>query len=382
MGAVASESEGTAVETKVPQLEYERYICIPKSVASTLLTTLDKLSKMAASLSAKNVVIRTLGKDRVLFTYDNTFYKFEFELPNVTQREMDVFCISIDHLKKFFGIATSYLTFVEQFSGDGTPVYYVMVGSNPVFVEQQQFESALYDIAWPEFTEQLSGEYLAKGLPQFTSLLSLAERPSEKQLISSGASSYINIGSIFGKARSFFGEGHDCIVGRLLVDCIGILSSFDGSDVKASFSDRSMAISFGTSARLLFAYTTGAVVGRFMSPAFKDSFNYSDSVSIDSSEFSSLLSLVSSLDYFADMVTVQFTPTQLQLTVHQKDGVDQTYSFAYTGGSTDGGTLVVPLSVLLGVMANAPTDAKYSCSGSSMVIDAGDFVYCVRSVMS
>ena len=95
-----------------------------------------------------------------------------------------------------------------------------------------------------------------------------------------------------------------------------------------------------------------------------------------------MLSLVSSLDYFANMVTVQFTPEQLQLTVHQQDDKDMTYSFNYRDGSTNSGTLVVPLDVLLGVLSNVTSDAAYSCNGNSLVIDTGQFVYCIRSVMS
>lgn len=381
--SVSASQEGSVSSPSYPKLDYARYICIPKSMSSTLLVTLEKLGKMAASLSAKNVVVRST-QEKVLFVYDNTFYKFEFEVPNLTGLVLSEFCISIDHLKRFFSVASSYLTLVEEVESSAVRAagFYVLVGNNLVFVETQQYDPMVYQLEWPEFTDELCGEYLAKGLAQFTSLLSLAERAPEKQLITSGGSSYINISSIFGRAKSFFGEGRECIINRVLVDCIGTLAAFDGSDVRASFSDKNMSICFGTSARLLFAYTTGAVVGRFMSPVFKDAFRYESTVHIDQSEFSGLLSLVSSLDYFANMVTVQFTPEQLQLTVHQQDDKDMTYSFNYRDGSTNSGTLVVPLDVLLGVLSNVTSDAAYSCNGNSLVIDTGQFVYCIRSVMS
>ena len=371
-------------EVKVPELPYECYLCIPKVVSSTLLTTLDKLGKMAASLQARNVVIRST-KENVLFVYDNTFFKFEFSLPNLTGHVLSDLCLSIDHLKKFFGIASSYLSIVELVND--TKLYgagkYVVVGRNLVSIDVQQFEVADYTFEWPEFTDTLDGSALASRLGSFTSLLSLAERAPEKQLITSEGQSYINIGSIFGRTKSFFGDSISCVVNRVLVDCISLLSAFDGSDVRALFDNKRAFISFGTTAKLMFAYTTGAAVGRLLSPVFRDSFKYDSVVHIDQSEFSSLLSLVSSLDYFADMVTMQFSDTQLTFTVHQKDeDKDMTYSFDYLDGTTQSGTLVVPLQVLLGVLSLATRDAGYSCTGNNLIVDTGDFVYCVRSTMT
>lgn len=48
---------------------------------------------------------------------------------------------------------------------------------------------------------------------------------------------------------------------------------------------------------------------------------------------------------------------------------------------SSGGAIVVSIPVLLGVLSKSTANTKYSCSSSSLVVDLGDAVYCVRSIL-
>lgn len=376
----AAASGSSVVEQR--SLPYDRYIQIPKSCSTVLLNVLNRLSKMAASLQAKCVYVKS-DKERVSFLYDNTYYRFEFCAPNMSGREVSPFVININHLQSFFSTVSGVLSIVEvsESSAERVKGFYGLVGSSLIYLETQGSDASLYSFEWGECITQLDASYLGDSLASFTSLLSLAERASEQQLITYGGNSYINLGVVIGKASPFWGT-QDCIVNRPMLECVSQLATYCEGEVRALFEPKSLTLQFGDCARLLFAYTTGAIVSRFVSPMFRDLFNCDSYVKLDKTELQRLLGVFSSLDYFKDLVTVEFTSSGL-VVVPQVEGVDGLrYTFAFSDGSTGTGKLVLPVSVLAGVLAKATETSRYGCRGSVLLVDTGEFQYAVRSVMS
>lgn len=362
-------------------LPYESYVSLPKLEATPMLHVLDCLSKLAASLSGKNVYLYATA-DWVYVKYDNSAYQLEYRFVNSSGKTLRGFSIPIVHLKKLFGNVVAHLVLVSQdaSSGSGQPGLYAYFSGNLVYVETQPFDASVYDFQYEEMTDKLDGDHIRRNLLTFSSLLAYSERTSERQLITRDGYSYINIGSILGRVKSFFGP-HDCILSRILVDVVSTLASTNDGDISACFSEDHMSMDFGGFHYLRFAYTSGEAVSRFMSPLFKSAFLYDSSVLVEDGAFRQLLTVVGSLDYFTDTVRVDFNPSDFVVTAHRKDGVDAKYTFAYKSGQSSGGAIVVSIPVLLGVLSKSTANTKYSCSSSSLVVDLGDAVYCVRSVL-
>lgn len=375
-------SAGADASEKVESFDFDHYIQIPRSCSSVVLGVLEKLSKMAASLQSKMVEVVS-NADSVRFRYDNTYYRFEYTAPNLSGKVVDPFCVNISHLKSFFSTSSSALVIVQEVVGsEGRSTgFYAMVGPSLVYLETQTYEATLYAFEWASCDQELDASYLSAGLGTFTSLLSMGERASEQQLISYGGDAFINMGVVIGKGASFWGA-QDCIINRPMLECVSLLvgNMVDGS-VKANMAPKCMTIDFGGSAKLLFAYTTGPIVSRFVSPMFQDLFRCDSYVSLDKSELQRLLSVFGSLDYFKDLVTLEFGDDGVTLTPQVEGVKGIEYRFAYGDGSTGKGRLVVPVVVLVGVLSKVSESAQYGCKGSVLIVDTGMFKYAIRSVM-
>lgn len=370
-----------AEEVTSETLPYERYIQVSKSCSGVLLLVLERLSKMAASLQAKCVMVEST-EEAVRFLYDNTYYRFAFTVPNFSGRVVSPFCVNINHLRSFFGTAGEKLTIVEEVESSVERVkgFYGLIGPSLVYLETQAYDTSLYSFSWSECTEELDSGYLNSSLSSFTSLLSLAERASEQQLITYGGSSFINLGVVIGKASPFWGS-QECIVNRPMLECVAQLSAYCQGSVKASFGQKDVTLEFGDCAKLFFAYTTGPIVSRFVSPMFQDMFTCDSLVHLDKNELQRLLGVFSSLDYFKDMVSVEFTTSSVIVTP-QVDGLEGLhYTFKFTDGSTGVGRLMLPISVLSGVLQKVTETSRFGCRGSVLVVDTGVFQYALRSVM-
>lgn len=376
-----SASELAGIAEASSGLPYDHYISFSKLQATPMLRVLDCLSKLAAALSGKNVLI-SANEKLITVKYDNAAYQFVFRIPNSSGKTLSPFAIPISTLKALFGNVMAHLVLVEQQSsfGDQPAGLYAHFSGNLVFVATQPFDEAMYKFAYDKMTDQLDGSYIRTHLRSFTSLLAFSERTLERHLICQGGMSYLNIGSILGRMKSFFGN-HDCIISRYLVDCIATLAEFDGTSVSGFFADDHASLKFGDSCYLRFAYTSGEAVSRFMSPLFRNSFSYDTSIRIDDTPFCQLLTVIGSLDYFTDTIKVSFATNDFTVVAHKKDGSDATYKFQYKEGTSPSGTIVVSIPVLLGVLSKASDVTKYSCASSSLVVDLGDCTYCVRSVL-
>ena len=363
--------------------QYSSYVQLPKAEAGSLLHVLDVLSRLAASLMARNVLLYA-DEEFVYIRYDNTAYHMEWRLHNLSGKSMDKFCVPITHLKRLFGSVQAQLVLVglQQGEVDGCgPGLYGCFSGNLILIETVPYAQDMFAFEQDVCAEVLDGERFRTELESFTSLLSLSERPSERQLITHDGHSYFNIGSILGRTESFFGA-HSCIISRNLVDCMTTMARATDGDIRAYFADDHLSLVFGDVHYLRFAYTSGDTVQRFMTPLFRRSFAYDGSVHVADGAFRELLSVVSVLDNYTDTVRLTFGANSFTVVVHLKDGHDQSYTFAYESGSSTQGDLVVPISVLLGVLSQATVDTHYSYTQNALVIDLGSVVYCVRSVLA
>lgn len=381
--SVEGPSKGTVAEqSDVVTFDYDRYIQIPRSCGSVVLGVLERLSKMSASLQAKVVEV-TSTADVVRFRYDNTYYRFEYAAPNLSGKVVSPFCVNIGHLKSFFSTASGSLVVVEECVGSDvrSKGFYALVGPSLVYLETQAYDGGFYSFNWADCTVELDASYLAGGLGLFTSLLGMGERAAEQQLISYNGDSFINLGVVLGKGASFWGS-QDCIINRPMLECISLLvGNMSEGSVRACMEPKCMTVDFGGTAKLLFAYTTGAIVSRFVSPMFQNLFRCDSYVSFDKSELQRLLGVFGSLDYFKDLVTLEFMDSHVVLTPQVEGVKGMEYRFDFSGGSTGRGRLVVPVVVLAGVLSKVSETARYGCNGSVLVVDAGLFKYAIRSVM-
>lgn len=363
--------------------QYSSYVQLSKADSGALLHVLDILSRLASSLMARNVQFYA-DAEFVYVLYDNTAYHLVWRFTNISGKEMGKFCVPINQLKRLFGSVQAQLVLVGltegEVSGYGAGLYGCFSG-NLVLLETVPSAPDMFAFEQDVCEEAMDSGRLRTELGEFTSLLSLSERPSERQLITHDGYSYFNIGSILGRTPSFFGN-HSCIVSRNLVECITTMAGATDGDIMAHFADDHMSLVFGDKHYLRFSYTTGDMVQRFMTPLFKRSFQYEGCVHVEDNAFRELLGVVSVLDNYTDTVKLSFGKESFTVVVHLKDGKDQSYNFVYESGSSSQGDLVVPISVVLGVLGQATATTQYSYTQNALVVDLGSAVYCIRSVLA
>ena len=363
--------------------QYSSYVQISKAEAAPMLHVLDVLSRLAASLMARNVLLYA-DAEFVYVRYDNTAYHMEWRFNNLAGRVMSKFCVPITHLKRLLGSVQAQLVLVSlqegEIDGYGQGLYGCFSG-NLVLIETVPYAQDMFAFALEECAEVLADDRFRTELESFTSLLSLSERPSERQLITHDGYSYFNIGSILGRTESFFGD-RSCIISRNLIDCVTTMACATNGGIRAHFADDHLSLLFGNFNYLRFAYTSGDTVQRFMTPLFRRSFIYDGSVHVADGAFKELLRVVSVLDNYTDTVRLTFGSHSFTVEVHLKDGRDQSYTFTYESGSSVQGDLVVPISVVLGVLSQTTADTRYSYTQNALVVDLGSVVYCVRSVLA
>lgn len=370
----ASEGSGEA------ELGYAHYISLPKVQSGAMLRVLDNLSKLATSLSAKNVQI-SADTSYIYIRYENSAYHFTYKVANATGCTLPAYCVAIGYLKKLLSSVVAELVLVSEVV-EGVEGLYGYFSGNLIYIETVKATDMQYSYEEVSCTEVMPARRYREELGSFVSLLGYSERPVERQLITQGGFSYINIGSTLGRCAAFFG-GHDCVLTRVVVDSIVALSEATVGDIEGYFDADSMALTFDGLHYLRVSYTAGSMVDRFITPMFKDAFTYGTSVGVLDGSFKQLLGVVGGLDYYTDTVRVDFGKSGVGVTVYRKDGGSDAYSFAYSDseGSLTVGSVVVPIGVLLGVIDKGDSRARYSCTRSTLVVDTGVFVYCVRSIL-
>lgn len=367
-----------AAPAAATSLQYEHYVSLPRVSLNPMLSVLESLTKLVASISGKDVHIAP-KEDFIEFRYANSGYNLLYRVVNITGLSFPAFAMKVEHLKKLVGTVDSHLVLVWDESKSSGADMFMHVAGNLIDVEKVQFNEQLYEFGMPELPDALDAHRLGSLLPDFASLLSQSERPSERQLLNIGEHSYINIGSVLGKTDSFF-NGRTCILSRSLVNHVVTLVGYAGDEVRASFSEDYMEMTFGGLCYFKFIYVSGEMTNRFMSPMFKSSFNYDSAVKFDSVSLSRVLEVIGTLDYFSDTVRLEFGQDACRLLVTRSDTKQTEFTYKYTEGSVAGGVLVVPIPILLSVLAKVTETTKFACQDNLMVVDTGGTVYCVRSV--
>lgn len=359
---------------KATGLSYEKYISIPKNEVLPLLRVVDFLSKVAVDHYTKNINIETT-KDKITFRFNNDPYFLEYYIPNKSGKIIKQISIPTVHIRKLLANVITNIVLVE--SEDGS--INVCIGDNLLFVETTPYDKVQYEFSFLECKETLDINYLKDHLRSFSSLLSCSERVTQKNVICKDGVSYIDAGAIIGKAKTFFGA-KDQVVSQIVINSICALVDETKTAVKYSIEDNKATMEFLGLAKFAFNVTVGDAIEEFISPVFKDSFNYVNSALIVNETFKQLLSVIGTLDYFTSFVRIEFTEKEFVLTAHRKEGTPVNYTFKYMEGTVAPSVINVEIPVILAVLGKANNDTKYSTSGGNLIVDLGDVVYCIRSV--
>lgn len=358
---------------KASGLSYDNYISIPKNEVLPLLRVVDFLSKVAVDHYTKNINILST-KEQILFRFNNDPYLLEYSIPNKAGKTIKNISIPTVHLRKLLANVITNIVLVEKDNQIN-----ICIGDNLLYVETTPFEAQHYEFNFPSCDQVLNLNYIKDHLKSFASLLSCSERTSQKNIICKEGISYIDAGAILGKAKSFFGD-MDLVVSQTVINSIAELAGETKSAIKVHLQGNTMTMEFVGLAKFQFNVTVGDGIEEFISPMFKESFEYKDSALIVNETFKQMLTSVGSLDYFTSFVSIDFKESEFILTIRRKEGGPIEYAFRYLEGSVKPSQINVEIPVILAVLSKATNETKYSTASGNLIVDLGDVVYCIRTV--
>lgn len=353
---------------------YANSICIGKAIVNLVIKVCDGLSKVAIDTFAHNVSIIS-DNTRILFRYNNGPTLFEYSCSNASGTCIMPICLSLSTFKKLSGLVASTLVLVEK---DGK--VYIDMSGRLVLVDTLPYDSSLYNFSIQSDVDKhaLDVDLAKKLLPIYLSLMGVAERNSEKLIITHDDFSYIQVGSVLGRSMCLLGPD-DSVVSRVFVDSISVLLPYVTSASVACIDD-AMIVSFDTAATLRIPVTTGSRVANFTSKMFENAFTYNKSVSVNCIDLKQLLTAFVSLSNFAQDVKLTFGESTLLVEVQNGDSKYE-YEFKYLstqGGRTLVGSINVEISVLLAVLSVSVDTPTMCLTNDCLLIDSGYATFCVR----
>lgn len=352
---------------------YEHFIVLPKRELSSFIRAVEPLTKTTVDQYGKSVQISSVDKDTVCLKYSNKPYRVMMKISNKSQKIIDTFCIEVSLLKRI--VAEQYASVVIVQTEEG---YSLSIFDSLLFLETKKLNDE--EFAFDETRKPKKAIDKELGIYNFRklgSILSTSDRASEKIIIVKEKECLYNVGVFSAKVKSPFAEVEKILLFKPVVDLLAVLMELAKVDVRYDvISEDLMLIDADGIIRCEVPISTD--IEQHYSPAVMRNLDFQASIVIVNDSMTRLLSLVKSLDYLSDIVTITFTDDEMQLTIHNQQMTKSScYSFKIIDGQVkEKGDMKVSSSVVKTYFEVAGLEVKYDFNelGLRMSNDNGSFL--------
>lgn len=359
-------------EFKTGLSEYENFIVLPKRELAQFIRAVEPLTKSSVDQYGKSCQISCEDKDTVTLRYVNSPCKIQMKINNKSQKMVDPFCIHVSLLKKL--VTEAYASLVIVFS-EGE--YNIAICDSLLFLETIPLSAEEYNFEKKETSEVLDKELGLYAFRKIGPILSTSDRASEKTIVVKGSECFINTGCFSAKLRSPFSEeDHDMLLFKSAVDLLGILMETSKVDVRYKHEKDLLVIH--SDGLIYCEVPISDKIDDHYSSAVANSLKFEADIVIVNDSLSRLFSLVKSLDYVSDIVTVAFSKEFMTVSMYSTDMKRKSdYKFAIAEGTVDNtGEMKISADVMKPYIDVTGTDVKYAFndSGLCMKNDKGSFI--------
>jgi len=359
------------IDEYASDLEYEKYIVLNKKDLSSFCRLVDPLTKSAVDLYGKSVKFSCVN-DEVQVTFLNRPLIVQCSIPNRSGKTVADFIITVETLKKLVSQAYASLILVEDENGIN-----LLLCEQLLFLQTQPLDLALYNITPKETAKELDPELAQYAFRRVSQSLSLTDRASERNIAVKGGSLYYNTGSFMAKVASPFAADDSFVVGQTTAGTLATFTDLSKASIQYQVYGSTIALrSEGFYAEL--NVSPSEKVDLFISPNADFLLSGDATAKIMNDNLIHILTVVRSLDYLSNFVTIGFTYSGISLKlVASNNQKSSTYDFPLLSGAiTTEGEMRIAVDTLKLFLAIAGQDCSYNFtdSGLSIATDSGRFL--------
>lgn len=359
-------------------MAYDRFVVLPKKELNNFCRIVEPLTKVSNDEYGKSVFISSLDKDTVELRYVNTPYVVCYKIVNKSSKVISSFSVSVAVLKKLVTNTFASLVFVEQ---DGE--ISIAVCGSLLYVETKPLSKSFYEIPRLATSNSIDKEVAGFVFKKAGAVLSLSDRASEKVIVIKDGNAIFNTGFFVSKIKSPFGDSDNFVVWQIVASILGVLSEVTKSQFLYSIekdNDDQYKLVVNTDGviycELPIGY--GTKVDEFYSPVVESLLNFEASIRVVNDSIIHLISLVKSVDYLSDIVTISFDKSVMKFVVYNTSMTKPSnYEFPMIEGTPDKvGEMKLNADVLKSFLEITSLDVQYAFNNDGLGIanDHGKFL--------
>lgn len=338
-------------------VNYDKFIVLSKKDLTNFCRIVEPLTKASVDEYGKSVFIKCLDNDTVELRYQNNPYIVCSTIPNKSGKQVRSFCISVAVLKKLTVSSFASLILVEQDNEIN-----ISLCESLLYLETKALKESLYEFERKNPVKVIDKEVSTFTFRKIASILSCTERASEKVVVVKNSSVFFNTGIFASRSKSPFDSDEKCVLYKQTADILGVLSEISKVSVKYLIEGGILVASCDDSIYCEMPIGTEDKVQEFLSPTAESIVNFTPTVKIINDTLLRLVSIVQSLDYLSDIVTLKFSKTQMEFVITTSNqSKSSTYKFPIIEGEPEvEGEMKLTVSVLKIFLNIVGMDVTYS----------------------
>lgn len=375
--------EASLAETTVEELDefsestmnYERYIAVNKKDLVNFCRVVEPLTKAATDEYSKCVQISSVDNSTVQLKFVSVPYVVDMKVDNKSNKVIRPFVVSISNLKKIVGQAFNSIVLVEE--GEGISL---AICGSLLFLETKPLDETLYQVNIQPVTKEMDRELSIQLFNKVGAVLSLSERASEKVILIKNNSAYINTSFFAAKIKSPLKDSRDCILYRAVAQILGVLADLSKVSLKYEILDEKIYVNCDGNLYCELPLGPESKLGDFYSPLIDQVLTFDSTIVVMNDNLIRLVSLVHTLDYLSDVIDIEFTETEMKVTIMSSAQANPSvYPLRIVEGRPEVlGNFKIQSKILKMFLSLASSDVKYAFTEAGLGVSNSFGSFIVR----
>lgn len=375
--ASLEESLALMDETEIDEfntsMDFDKFIVLNKKEVSNFCRIVEPLTKASIDDYGKSVFVTCIDTDTVELRYFNNPYVVCAKVSNKSNKIVKDFAVTVANLKKLVTNAFASIILVEEDNDIN-----IALCESLLYLETKPLKASQYDFQREVPEDSIDKELATYSFKKIGAVLSCTDRASEKVAVIKGNHINFNTSVFTSKSKSPFGESSDFVLYKQVSDVIGNLAEITKVALKYKISDGKIIVDCDGRVYCEMPIGTEDKVNDFLSPTAELVLKFDANISVINDTFLRLVSIVKSLDYLSDIVTISFDKECMKLVITTTNqSKSSTYKFSIVEGAPDIiGDMKLTVNVLQIFLQIVGADVKYSFSENGLGIknELGNFL--------
>lgn len=354
-------------------MDFEKFIVLNKKELANFCRLVDPLTKASIDEYGKSVFVTCIDTDTVELRYFNNPYVVCSRVSNKSGKQVKNFAVSISNLKRIVASAFASIILVE----DKDEINLALCESL-LYLETKKLKESQYSFDRVPAENLIDKELAGYTFRKMGSLLSCVDRASEKVVVIKDNYANFSTGIFASKTKSPFVESPDFVLYKQVSDILGVLSDISKVTLKWSIVENTLYLDCDGTIYCALPIGVGEKVNDFVSTAQNYILNFDATISVINDTFLRLVSVVKTLDYLSDILTISFSEDKFKLTITTSSQTKSSvYEFPIVEGKPEiTGDMKLTAGVLQTFLQVVGTDVKYSFNQNGLGIknEIGNFL--------